>query len=488
MGRTAKPQGIEPVWSDRQIQVLELLSAGRTNPEIATALGISLDGAKWHVREVLTKLGVESREEAASYWQTRSRFGGAHGNAKFARSLGWVSGIAAAGVVGVLSLAVAAGAFRDDEPPPPEQPEQGLVFAINNDGTDYILTVSSRDGDELARAPRPLAGMQTLGPHIILQKPESIATMLPDGSGLREIYSVTPGRTMVATYPSPDGQRLALLERIETGGGDALVLLEATSGQETARYEIDDPRFEGFLGGFTGVRWHEHDTGFTVSSGGVQVEGDHEFRQSVAHIGPDGAVRVSTFDASAAISPDGERALAGTPATPGCMGFVSSHALELLDLRTGAVLNRVTDPERGLDVLGWAAGDAGALFMSKPDASCGPGGDGTTFWMLPESGDAVSQSRDILDSVPAADAPLIEVSCGSYPRTRWDGGDSGSPQPIASSGGGCVGLGGPARMETPDASEQATIEANRHGFLYVQGRQIAELGDFQFVGFVDLQE
>ena len=51
----------------RQRQVLRLVAAGRTNPEIAKALGISLAGAKWHVSEVLSRLGVTSREEAAQY-------------------------------------------------------------------------------------------------------------------------------------------------------------------------------------------------------------------------------------------------------------------------------------------------------------------------------------------------------------------------------------------------------------------------------------
>ncbi len=61
-------------WSrltPRQRQVLRLVAAGRTNPEIAGTLGISLAGAKWHVSEVLSRLGVTSREEAAGYTSRR---------------------------------------------------------------------------------------------------------------------------------------------------------------------------------------------------------------------------------------------------------------------------------------------------------------------------------------------------------------------------------------------------------------------------------
>lgn len=61
--------------TDRQMEVLELVARGYTNPQIAEALGITLDGAKWHVREIIAKLGVSSREEAAAHWRARQRPG-----------------------------------------------------------------------------------------------------------------------------------------------------------------------------------------------------------------------------------------------------------------------------------------------------------------------------------------------------------------------------------------------------------------------------
>lgn len=50
-----------------------MLAAGRTNPEIAAALGVTLAGAKWHVSELISRLGVSSREEAADYWREQNR-------------------------------------------------------------------------------------------------------------------------------------------------------------------------------------------------------------------------------------------------------------------------------------------------------------------------------------------------------------------------------------------------------------------------------
>lgn len=55
----------------RQREVIALMAKGRTNPEIATELGMTIDGAKWHVREILSKLGVDSREEAVAVWRGR---------------------------------------------------------------------------------------------------------------------------------------------------------------------------------------------------------------------------------------------------------------------------------------------------------------------------------------------------------------------------------------------------------------------------------
>jgi len=66
--RTAR----EPQWTPRQREVLDLLVRGQTNTQIAERLGISLDGAKWHVSEIITRLGVESRDEAAEYWRAHN--------------------------------------------------------------------------------------------------------------------------------------------------------------------------------------------------------------------------------------------------------------------------------------------------------------------------------------------------------------------------------------------------------------------------------
>lgn len=63
---------IEEVTS-RQLEVARLVAEGRTNPEIASSLGITLDGAKYHVSELLGRLALERREEIADWYRSERR-------------------------------------------------------------------------------------------------------------------------------------------------------------------------------------------------------------------------------------------------------------------------------------------------------------------------------------------------------------------------------------------------------------------------------
>lgn len=61
-GRRADPDRL----TDREVQVLRLVTTGLRNKEIAAALGITENTAKFHLKNILEKLHAESRVELAT--------------------------------------------------------------------------------------------------------------------------------------------------------------------------------------------------------------------------------------------------------------------------------------------------------------------------------------------------------------------------------------------------------------------------------------
>jgi LuxR family maltose regulon positive regulatory protein len=56
---------VEPL-SEREIEVLQLIAKGLTNPEIASRLFLSLNTVKVHTRNIYGKLGVHNRTQAVA--------------------------------------------------------------------------------------------------------------------------------------------------------------------------------------------------------------------------------------------------------------------------------------------------------------------------------------------------------------------------------------------------------------------------------------
>jgi DNA-binding CsgD family transcriptional regulator len=61
--RAAYPGGLSP----REVEVLRLVAAGKSNQQIADALVISLNTVARHMGNIFAKLGAANRVEAASF-------------------------------------------------------------------------------------------------------------------------------------------------------------------------------------------------------------------------------------------------------------------------------------------------------------------------------------------------------------------------------------------------------------------------------------
>ncbi len=149
--------------TERQREVLELISRGKTNPEIADALEITLDGAKAHVRTVLEKLNAQTREEAAARWK-ESR-GSLLERVRFVIP-GPLAGAVAGGAAALALAAVVLVAFspwREDDPAAPDaamsipQPQPPQPLRVSFRLADATIEAAYRDEQawrvEIVRTP-----------------------------------------------------------------------------------------------------------------------------------------------------------------------------------------------------------------------------------------------------------------------------------------------------------------------------------------------
>jgi NarL family two-component system response regulator LiaR len=69
MNRFRQPKAAAPheELTEREMEVLKLIAAGKSNQEVADELFIGIKTVKFHVTNVLAKLGVEDRTQAAIY-------------------------------------------------------------------------------------------------------------------------------------------------------------------------------------------------------------------------------------------------------------------------------------------------------------------------------------------------------------------------------------------------------------------------------------
>jgi DNA-binding CsgD family transcriptional regulator len=165
MARSHYATGSKRKLTPRQREVLALVAAGKTNREIGDALGMTLDGAKFHVSEIIAKLGVASREEAAEWWRATS--GPGTSISQFFRAvttlqaLKWCSAALAAGAV-----LAAWGALGARGEPQEERQYQGWVQGMETaDGLELRGAGWPMDIELAVRAPQIVLGtVESIGP------------------------------------------------------------------------------------------------------------------------------------------------------------------------------------------------------------------------------------------------------------------------------------------------------------------------------------
>jgi len=198
------------VLTPREWEVLALIRQGLTNEEIAARLGISESGARYHVSEILSKLSVRSRQEAAGHPAVLRRrwlmlpllVSLAHWRA-FLRKWAGLAAVATGGAASMALLILVAlpafgGGSREGGPP--------AMVAMPEKAFDPDVPLAQPASAQQEPVPNPLAGRQSLQEKPIPSLEDGIVfASLADGNW--NIYVMNgdgSGRTRLTADPAQD--------------------------------------------------------------------------------------------------------------------------------------------------------------------------------------------------------------------------------------------------------------------------------------------
>jgi hypothetical protein len=235
---------------------MALLCEGLTNPQIAERLAISRAGARYHVSEILAKLGVATREEAIVTWQTSGHVRKRARWPTVVRALPPVArvaglAIASIGLAAALALTITkSGAERNETATAPSMPSTAETPQLVTPDVDLTMFRDFiREAGDAARDVTPNVLLLQVDVNILpppgTPRPGGNAGpfsfRFTDLTRTLEIYVVGPNaapgtsKWRVQTLPSVGGPNTTIaldLTRLQTGPSQATAafLRQAPSG------------------------------------------------------------------------------------------------------------------------------------------------------------------------------------------------------------------------------------------------------------------
>lgn len=441
-GRPRSPDILTP----RQQEVLLLLRQGLTNEEIAGRLGITLDGAKWHVSEILMRLGVDTRHEAAIWSPAstqRSRFAlllapiAALHNLKL-NALGYAAAGGATLAVAAAIALLAWGVFRSSA-------RQNAADARDN---QIAFTTQAREISSLGRTAqvwdvttydtaehRVVHSFEVgaegdfptqaviAGDKIVVNLETRVVEYNRDGSNPRELRHALDGGRILGVGASPDGALLAITEQtrelfdapanpsataLPYSAITNIAVIDLRSGAEVLALPASDPGFAGYNGQPARVIWRDDGRGFIVE-GYCYCDGGASF----ATILLDKTIVVHDGSWSGTlVAPNARFSIVDTGSLVcGLGGIPVRHSMPLRDLDTNGIVITVQDDVQNVEPVEWSPDGSQLLYRSYTVSS-----DPSRPECLIE--DPGSSRYHVL---PTDGSPPFDIASVAEARKRWSG-------------------------------------------------------------------
>ncbi len=459
-GRPPYPDILTP----RQQEVLALLRDGLTNPQIAERLGISLDGAKFLVGEVISRLGVADRAEAAR-WQPAvaapapaSKLAWAMAPIAILRKItpSWlppaVSGAIIVGAlagIGVLAWAVVSmgGSGRQETGVVPStigaaNPNE-IIFTTRAPGeipgtrNKWVVNVYDVSAQKLMHTFEIGDGTDEQPVEVVAAGHKLVANLSTrivrydiDGTNATELRRARDSGRFIGIGASPDGGLIAFTEQTQANwptlapstqstpaayraaiaSVTSIGVIETATGAQVMSVPQSDRQFDQFVGQAAEIIWRRDGKRFVVS--GYTYS---EAPGGIATVMLDG--RVIPYEGSgyrSLLSPDAQYVEVGSVTyVCGLGGTYVRHTIQVQRVGDSSVARELSDATLNLTPVEWSPDGSQLLYSTavlvpgSPDPNCVVEDPASVKWFL----------LDLSDT----SAEPTPVSGPDDARTRWYG-------------------------------------------------------------------